>query len=96
MNNNHNIRIIMRPLQDRPGEYVATYTSEFLQAEFSVILKDSLFGALALQAFGEMVRKAFGKLYRTGEIDYAVSEQAVPLHSRALLDLTEPHHACCA
>lgn len=83
---NHKIRIIVRPLQDRPGEYVATYTSEFLRAEFSVILKDSLFGAL----------QAFGKLYRTGEIDYAVSEHAVPLHSRALLDLMEPHHACCA
>jgi hypothetical protein len=46
MNNNRNIRFIVRPLQDTPGEYMGIYTSEVLQVEFSV--KDSLFCALAL------------------------------------------------
>jgi hypothetical protein len=94
MKDNRCIRIVVHPLEGSSGEYVACYASEFLQAEFCVTVKDSIFGALALQAFAEMVRKAFGKHYRTGQIDFEVSPQAVPLHSRPLLDVME--HAFCA
>jgi len=94
MKDNHAIRISVRPLEGREGEYVACYASEFLQAEFCVTVKDSIFGALALEAFAEMVRKSFGKHYRSSEIDFEVSPQAAPLHSRPLLDVME--HAFCA
>ena len=94
MKDNRNTRIVVHPLEGSPGEYVACYDSEFLQAEFRVTVKDSIFGALALQAFAEMVRKAFGKHYRTGQIDFEMSPQAGALHSRALLDVME--HAFCA
>jgi len=67
---------------------------EFLQAEFRVTVKDSIFGALALQAFAEMVRKSFGKHYRSGQIDFEMSQEAGSLHSRALQDVME--HAFCA
>ena len=60
---------------------MACYASEFLQAEFRVTVKDSIFGALALQAFAEMVRKAFGKHYRTGQIDFEMSQAAGSLHN---------------
>jgi hypothetical protein len=59
-----------------------------------VTVKDSIFGALALQAFAEMVRKAFGKHYRTGQIDFELSQAAGSLNSRALQDVME--HAFCA
>lgn len=41
-----------------------------------------------------MVRKAFGKHYRTGQIDFEMSQEAESLRSRALLDVME--HAFCA
>ena len=94
MKDNRNIRIVVHPLQGCPGEYVACYASEFLQAEFRVTVKDSIFGALALQAFAEMVRKAFGKHYRSGQIDFEMSQSAGSLQSRALLDVMQ--HAFCA
>jgi len=94
MKDNRNIRIVVHPLEGSPGEYVACYASEFLQAEFRVTVKDSIFGALALQAFAEMVRKAFGKHYRTGQIDFEMSQADGSLQSRALLDVVE--HAFCA
>jgi hypothetical protein len=94
MKDNRCIRIVVHPLEGCPGEYVACYASEFLQAEFRVTVKDSIFGALALQAFAEMVRKAFGKHYRSGEIDFELSQAAGSLHSRALQDVME--HAFCA
>jgi len=81
MKDNQNIRIVVHPLEGSPGEYVACYDSEFLQAEFRVTVKDSIFGALALQAFAEMVRKAFGKHYRTGQIE-PPSSPAAPTSPR--------------
>jgi hypothetical protein len=68
---------------------VAGYSSEFLQAKFRVTVKDSIFGALILQAFAEMVRKAFGKHYRTRQIYFEMSQAAGSLKSRALLDVME-------
>jgi len=94
MKDDQTIRIIVRPIEGQEGEYVACYASEFLQAEFRVTVKDSIFGALALQAFAEMVRKAFGKHYRSGEIDFEMSPASDSLHSRALQDVME--HAFCA
>ena len=73
MEKNRNIRITIRPVADREGEYMAHFASEFLKADFCVYLKDSIFGALALQAFAEMIRKTFGKNYRSSEIDFDLS-----------------------
>ena len=94
MNDNRTIRIVVRPLEGQEGAYQASYVSEFLQAEFCVTVKDSIFGALALQAFAEMIRKAFGKHYKSGQIDFEVSQVPGSPNSRALLDVVE--HAFCA
>ncbi len=97
MTDNRKISITLNPVEGRPQEYVASYDSPFLQAHFCVYLKDSIFGAMALQAFSEMVRKAFGKNYRSAEIEFHVSQQPVPFHSRPILDLLDPpQSACCA
>ncbi len=97
MKDNPHIRITIYPVEGRPAEYMACFDSSFLQAQFCVYLKDSIFGALALQAFTEMVRKAFGKNYKSSEIDFQVSQTAIPFHSRPLLDiLDDKQHACCA
>ena len=91
-----NIQIIIRPLEGREGEYLAYYTAESLQATFSVRLKDSIFGALALHAFAEMIRKTYGKNYKSGEIDFVLSDQAMSLKSKVLLDVLSFKHAACA
>ena len=96
MNENRCIQITVRPVADRDGEYVAYYESEFLQAQFCVYLKDSIFGALALQAFAEMIRKAFGKNYRSQEIDFQVGQMPVSFENPVLLDVLDRQHAACA
>ena len=82
-----NIQIILRPVEGRSGEYIAYYETEFLQATFSVHLKDNIFGALALQAFGKMVRKAFSKNYRSSEIGFVLSTESMKLENKLLLDV---------
>ena len=96
MKENRNIQIIIRPVENRAGEYIAYYEAEFLQATFSVLLKDNLFGALALHSFAEMIRKTFAKNYRSGEIDFTVSNEAMSLKNKALLDVLSCRHTVCA
>jgi len=49
------IRISIHPVEDRPGNYLATFRSEFLDATFTVFFKDTITGALALHSFAEMI-----------------------------------------
>ena len=90
------MRIIIQPVEDRPGEYVASFRSEFLQARYCVYVKDTIFGAMALHNFAEMVRKAFGKNYRTGEIEFEVSREQADFTDKAFLDVVEHRSAFCA
>ena len=88
MKENKNIQIIIRPVEGREGEYIAYFENEFLQATFSVLLKDNIFGALALHSFAEN--------YRSGEIDFTVSNEAMSLKNKALLDVLSCRHTVCA
>ena len=90
------MRIIIQPVEDRSGEYVASYRSEFLQARYCVYVKDSIFGALALHNFAEMVRKSFGKNYRTGEIEFEVSRETAVFTNQAFVDVVEHRSAFSA
>ena len=96
MKENKNIQIIIRPVEGREGEYIAYFENEFLQATFSVLLKDNIFGALALHSFAEMIRKTYGKNYRSGEIDFTVSNEAMSFQNKTLLDVLSCRHAACA
>ena len=96
MKENRNIRIIIRPVENRKEKHIAYYTNEFLQATFSVHLKDNIFGVLALHSFAEMIRKTYGKNYRSGEIDFVVLSEAMSFQNKALLDVLSFKHAACA
>jgi len=96
MKENRNIQIIIRPVEKRKGEHIAYYTNEFLKATFSVHLKDNIFGALALHSFAEMIRKTYGKNYRSGEIDFKVSSEAMSFENKALLDVLSFNYGACA
>ena len=43
MEKNRNIRITVRPVTDREGEYMAHFASEFLKAEAALTCKSLLF-----------------------------------------------------
>ncbi|GAH80080.1 unnamed protein product [marine sediment metagenome] len=93
MKENRNIQIIIRPVENRKGEHIAYYEAEFLQATFSVYLKGNIFGALALHSFADMIHKTYGKNYRSGEIDFKVSDEAMRFQNKALLDVLSFKHA---
>jgi len=61
-----------------------------------VHLKDNIFGALALHSFREMIRKTYGKNYRSGEIDFVVSDESMSLQSKVLLDALSSQHTAYA
>ena len=64
------IRVL--PVDGKPGEYAASFTSEFLQATFSVEVKDTILGAVAIHRFAEMVRKEYARYTTTGEIEFVL------------------------
>jgi hypothetical protein len=86
--------VVPHPVEDRAGEYMASYRSEFLQARYCVYVKDTIIGALALHNFAEMVRKAFGKNYRTGEFE--VSRETAGFTDKACVDVVEHRSAFSA
>ena len=83
MKTNKKINIMIHPVENRKGNYVAYFKSEFLNATFSVFFQDTITGALALHTFSEMIRKK----YEQKEIDFILSEAQVPFRSEALLDV---------
>ena len=70
------IRVL--PVDGKPGEYAASFTSEFLQATFSVEVKDTILGAVAIHRFAEMVRKEYAKYTTTGEIEFVLPDSMRP------------------
>jgi hypothetical protein len=42
-------------VEDHPGDYLAYFRSEFLDATYTVFFKDTITGALALHSFAEMI-----------------------------------------
>lgn len=54
--NNGKPTIYIRRVPEKPGFYVAYFTSEVLQATFSLHFRDTITGAIALNNFAEMLR----------------------------------------
>jgi len=77
-----NIKITIKQVRNRSGEYIAYFTSDFLGATFSVYFKDSIMGAIALHDFSEMLK---GK-YEKERIEFVVSEEKMRFKSRDLLE----------
>ena len=90
-----NIKIIIKSVDNRKGEYIAYYKSELMQATFSVYIKDSIFGALALYRFIEMIRVSFGKNYKTDRVDFVFSDDLLHFENKAVLDVVAGVKAFC-
>jgi len=83
MNEKKKIHITINPVENRKGDYVTHFRSEFLDATFSVFFRDTITGALALNSFSEMIRKK----YEQKQVEFLLSEQEVPFQNEALLDV---------
>ena len=78
--------VTVQSVAGRPGEYLASFRSEPLDATFSVYFRDNLAGALALHAFSNMIRHQ----YEVNEIRLELTDQAVVFKSQAVLDVLVP------
>ena len=74
------IKVIIKEVENKRGEYIAYYKSELLNATYSVYFRDNIFGAIALHDFSEMIK---GK-YKKEDIEFIISEEKVQFNSKAL------------
>ena len=88
-NERNTVRIAINPVENRKGNYLACFRSEFLDATYTVYFKDTITGALGLHSFSEMIRKK----YAQNEVDFILSEEQVPFHHEALLHVINRHSA---
>lgn len=77
-----NIQITIKQIEDKEGEYVAYFKSEFLNATYLVYFRDNIFGSIALHEFSEMVKSK----YRESNIDFIISNDRIQFRSKALLE----------
>ena len=77
-----NIRITIKQIENKQGEYIAYYRSDFLNATYSVYFRDNIFGAIALHDFSEMIKRKYEK----EDIEFILSEEKMQLKSKALLE----------
>ena len=86
-NENKELKIIIKSMDNRETEYFAYYESEFLKATFSVYIHDNIFGALALNKFAEMIKEQYGKEYRNKRVEFIISDEPVSFKNKAILDV---------
>jgi len=76
------IEIIIQPVKNMKGDFIAYYKSDMLSCTYSVYFKDTIMGALALNAFYEMLKQNY-----PGRIDFCVEEHELQFKNQALLDI---------
>ena len=80
---NSKIVVIIHPVKNRKGNYIAFFKSEFLDSTYSLFFKDTITGAIALHDFSKMIRSN----YEVEEIDFEVSNIFVPFTNEAIIDV---------
>ena len=59
MQRNNVPRIRIAPVDGSSDRYIAAFTSEALNATFSVVFRENVSGAVALHSFAEMIRNHY-------------------------------------
>jgi len=78
----NSLQITIKQVEDKEGEYVAYYRSEFLNATYLVYFRDNIFGSVALHEFSEMIKSK----YKESNIDFIISNEKIQFKSKALLE----------
>ena len=74
------IKVIIKEVESRRGEYIAYYRSELLNATYSVYFRDNIFGAITLHDFSEMMKSK----YKEDDIEFIISEEKLQFNSKVL------------
>jgi len=78
----NNIQITIKQVENKEGEYVAYYRSEFLNATYLVYFRDNIFGSVALYEFSEMIKSK----YEGSKVNFIISNEKVEFKSKVLLE----------
>ena len=78
------LKITVQPVQGKEGEYLAYFSSGFLQATFSVLIRDNIFGALALNCFADMKRKEYGHNFKTDRVEIEIAGGLTQIRNKTL------------
>jgi len=81
-NDIRNIKINIKQIENKQGEYIAYYRSDFLNATYSVYFRDNIFGAIALHNFSEMIKRKYEK----EDIEFIISDETMQFKSKVLLE----------
>ncbi len=76
------LEIIIKPVKNMQSDFVAYYKSDMLSATYSCFFKDTIMGALALNAFYDMLKHKY-----PGQIDFCVQEHELDFKNQALSDV---------
>ena len=78
-----NIKITIKQIEGREGNFVAFFKSEFLKTTFALYFTDSIYGSISLVDFAEMLKHK----YETDKVTFVISNEKITFHSPELLDL---------
>lgn len=78
-----NIKITIKQIEGREGEYIAFYKSEFLKATYSVHFTDSIYGCIAVHDFAEMLKYK----YNEDRVSFIISNEKLTFEHPELLDI---------
>ena len=69
--------IRIAPVDGSSDRYVAMFTSEALDATYSVVFRETVSGAVALHSFAEMIRSRYGVAPELSVVDMLPNNSAV-------------------
>ena len=78
-----NIKITIKQIEGKEGNFVAFSKSEFLKATFALYFTDSIYGSVSLVDFTEMLKHK----YETDRVTFVISNEKITFRSPELLDL---------
>lgn len=77
------IDVVVRPIKNKNGEYIAYCKADLLAASYFVYFQDTILGSVALNNFCEMIRFHYEK-----RINFVIDNtRLVSFQDRALLDV---------
>ena len=80
------LKITVQPVEGEEGEYLAYFSSGFLQATFSVLIRDNIFGAMALNRFADMIRKEYGDHFKTDRVEIEIADGLTRIRNKTLAE----------
>jgi hypothetical protein len=80
--NSHSIRVFIKPVENREGDFLAFFQSDVLQATFFTYFKDNIMGAIALNTFTCMLEKKYNM-----DVHLQLLDEKAIFHNKALLDI---------